>query len=43
MPPMTEDMWKDTAAKSNFPHCLGAIDGKHIRIIKPSGTGIVSS
>lgn len=43
MPPMTEDMWKDTAAKfeqrANFPHCLGAIDGKHIRIIKPSGTG----
>ncbi|KAL4131524.1 hypothetical protein QTP88_008819 [Uroleucon formosanum] len=43
MPPMTEDMWKDTAAKfeqrANFPYCLGAIDGKHIRIIKPSGTG----
>jgi len=43
MPPMTEDMWKDTAAKfeqrANFPHCLGAIDGKHICIIKPSVTG----
>ncbi|KAL4104426.1 hypothetical protein QTP88_019727 [Uroleucon formosanum] len=43
MPPMTEDMWKNTAAKfeqrANFPHCLGAIDGKHIRIIKPSGIG----
>lgn len=43
MPSMTEEMWKDTAAKfeqrANFPHCLGAIDGKHIRIIKPTGTG----
>jgi len=43
MPPMTEQMWKDTASKfeqrSNFPHCLGAVDGKHIRMIKPTGTG----
>lgn len=40
---MTEDIWKDTAARfekrANFPHCLGVIDGKHIRIIKPLGTG----
>ncbi|XP_026819148.1 protein ALP1-like [Rhopalosiphum maidis] len=43
MPSMTEEMWKDTAAKfkqrANFPHCLGAINGKHIRVIKPTGTG----
>lgn len=43
MPSMTEDMWKDTAARfehrANFSHCLGAIDEKHIHIIKQSGTG----
>jgi len=25
--------------RANFPHCLGEVDGKHVRIIKPTGTG----
>ncbi|XP_026482095.1 uncharacterized protein LOC113389257 [Ctenocephalides felis] len=39
----TEEDWKKTAKKFeqrwNFSHCLGAIDGKHIDIIPPSGSG----
>lgn len=34
--PDTEREWEDIASgferKANFPHCLGAVDGKHIRI-----------
>lgn len=38
-PQFSEEFWRHTAEafKKNlhFPHCLGAIDGKHVRIIKP--------
>ncbi|XP_077127814.1 uncharacterized protein LOC143783293 [Ranitomeya variabilis] len=43
IPIPTEDMWKEIAEKfwtvCDFPNCLGAVDGKHIRIIKPARTG----
>ncbi|XP_045480414.1 protein ALP1-like [Harmonia axyridis] len=41
--PDTEGEWEAIAngfeTKANFPHCLGAVDGKHIRIIKPCHSG----
>lgn len=41
-PPTTED-WlnisENFSKSSNFPHCVGAIDGKHIRMIKPANSG----
>lgn len=41
--PRTEEDWLEIAAgfenKWQFPHCLGAIDGKHVRIIPPKGSG----
>ncbi|XP_045489739.1 uncharacterized protein LOC123690374 [Pieris rapae] len=39
----TEEEWrkiaKDFEERWQFPNCLGAIDGKHIRIIPPPGSG----
>ena len=39
MPEPTEEMWLDIAnqfyVKTNFPNCVGAIDGKHVRCINP--------
>ncbi|XP_073406903.1 uncharacterized protein [Dendrobates tinctorius] len=43
MPLPTAEKWMEIADKfwtvCNFPNCLGAVDGKHIRIIKPQRTG----
>ncbi|XP_068114890.1 uncharacterized protein [Hyperolius riggenbachi] len=43
MPEPTEEVWKEAAqvfqAKANFPNCVGAVDGKHIRIQLPAGSG----
>uniref|UniRef100_A0A1B6H8T0 DDE Tnp4 domain-containing protein n=1 Tax=Homalodisca liturata TaxID=320908 RepID=A0A1B6H8T0_9HEMI len=39
LPEPTKGDWLRTAAefekRANFPNCLGAVDGKHIRIVKP--------
>ena len=41
--PNTAEKWKEVAAgfqeKWNLPHCLGAVDGKHIQIQAPPNTG----
>ncbi|XP_040187301.1 protein ANTAGONIST OF LIKE HETEROCHROMATIN PROTEIN 1-like [Rana temporaria] len=43
MPIPNKEKWEDIAQrfwmKTNFPNCLGAIDGKHIRLIKPCHSG----
>lgn len=42
-PQLTEELWLQTAAqfyeRANFPHCMAALDGKHIRVIKPAHSG----
>ncbi len=41
--PMTEEAWAEIAegfrTKWNFPHCCGALNGKHITIRKPPNSG----
>lgn len=41
--PKSHNEWKEVAElfekRWNFPHCLGAIDGKHIEIIPPAESG----
>ncbi|KAJ8939877.1 hypothetical protein NQ318_023217 [Aromia moschata] len=43
--PKTEEQWLEVATEFErmwqFPHCLGSIDGKHIRIVPPKGSGVV--
>ena len=42
LPVMTKEKWGEVAQGfekyANFPNCIGAIDGKHIRVIKPAET-----
>lgn len=41
--PSTEDEWLEISNRFQrrwqLPNCLGAIDGKHVRILHPNGTG----
>ncbi|CAL1596137.1 unnamed protein product [Knipowitschia caucasica] len=43
--PTTEEEWLDIAQefhqKWQFPHCLGALDGKHINILPPAHSGSI--
>ncbi|KAJ8952286.1 hypothetical protein NQ318_007454 [Aromia moschata] len=43
MPEPTKEEWYQIAdtfqEKTNFPNCLGAVDGKHIRCVKPRSSG----
>lgn len=42
IPLPTKESWEEIAKKfeirANFPHCLGAVDGKHLRIVNPLGS-----
>ena len=43
IPKPTKEQWELTALElkktANFPHCLGAVDEKHIRVMKPEHSG----
>ncbi|CAK1587978.1 unnamed protein product [Parnassius mnemosyne] len=42
MPTPSKEMWEKISEefekRANFPHCIDAVDGKHIRIINPLGS-----
>lgn len=42
-PPPSQERWLEISEnfykKTNFPNCLGAVDGKHIRLISPHHSG----
>jgi hypothetical protein len=43
IPKPTKEQWELTAFEfektADFPHCLGAVDGKNIRVMKPEPSG----
>ena len=43
MPPPSEQLWRDTARDFknlwHCPNCIGAIDGKHVKIRAPPNSG----
>lgn len=43
--PSHEDEWRQIAnnfdQKWNFPHCTGALDGKHVEIVCPANTNTI--
>ena len=43
MPPPTSEKWVEISQRfenvANFPNCIGALDGKHVRIEKPTRSG----
>ncbi|XP_068098572.1 uncharacterized protein [Hyperolius riggenbachi] len=43
MPVPDRQMWEEVAgkfwAKCRFPNCIGAVDGKHVRLVMPPHTG----
>jgi len=43
IPKPTKEQWELTVLEfektANFPHCLGSVDGKHIRVIKSKHGG----
>lgn len=45
MPEPSREHWRDIAdkffTKTQFPNCVGAVDGKHIRYVNPKNSGSI--